>query len=91
MVVELERNRDVLWQQVDKRLRQRIRSTFRKQIELRDDNSLEGIKRLYSLLQFSYGRARVPQRSMAYRVVWEFGHVLLKVELKSGGTSATGY
>lgn len=59
-IVNLDMPRDALWQRVDKNLRQKIRATLRKGIELRDDNSPAGIERLYRLLRFSYGRARVP-------------------------------
>ena len=41
-------------------MRQKIRSTLRKGVELRDDTSPEGVERLYQLLQSSYSRARVP-------------------------------
>ena len=59
-IVNLDAPIDVLWQRVHKNLRQKIRASLRKGIELRDDNSQAGIERLYRLLQFSYGRARVP-------------------------------
>lgn len=59
-IVELDSDIDVLWQNLHKRLRQKIRSTFRKQIEIRDDQSPEGIERLYRLLQTSFARAKVP-------------------------------
>lgn len=59
-IVNLDAPIDALWQRVNKNLRQKIRATLRKGIELRDDNSPAGIERLYRLLQFSYGRARVP-------------------------------
>lgn len=59
-IVQLDTSIDALWQRVNKNLRQKIRATQRKGIELRDDNSPDGIERLYRLLQFSYGRARVP-------------------------------
>jgi serine/alanine adding enzyme len=59
-IVELDTSVEELWSRVNKNLRQKIRGTFRKEIELRDDNSVAGVERLYRLLQSSYGRARVP-------------------------------
>jgi serine/alanine adding enzyme len=59
-VVDLQGSHDELWKRLNKNLRQKIRSTLRRQVELRDDNTLEGVGRLYTLLQASYGRARVP-------------------------------
>ncbi len=59
-VVPLRIDPQELWLNVNKRMRQKIRSTLRKEVVLRDDNSLEGIGRLYALLQSSYRRARVP-------------------------------
>ena len=44
----------------NKNLRQKIRATLRRDVELRDDNTPAGVDRLYKLLQTSYGRARVP-------------------------------
>ena len=59
-VVNLDCDRDTLWRSVHKRQRQKIRSTHRKGITIRDDNTEQGIERLYSLLQASYARAHVP-------------------------------
>lgn len=59
-VVELDSDVERLWRNVDKRMRQKINSTLRKNIEIRDDTSPEGIDRLYDLLKYSYGRASVP-------------------------------
>lgn len=59
-IVELDASSDELWGRLNKNLRQKIRGTLRRDVELRDDNSSEGVERLYKLLQSSYGRARVP-------------------------------
>ncbi len=59
-VVNLDKGLKLLWKSVHKRLRQKIRGTFRKGVTVRDDNTPEGIARLYKLLQASYGRAQVP-------------------------------
>lgn len=59
-VVDTQQTTETLWNNVNKRLRQKIRSTIRKGVVVRDDNTLEGVERLYELLSFSYGRARVP-------------------------------
>lgn len=59
-VVDLERSPDELWSGLNKNLRQKIRGTLRRQVELSDDNSLAGVARMYKLLQSSYRRARVP-------------------------------
>ena len=59
-VVQLDQTTEGLWSQVNKTMRQKIRATLRKGIELRDDTSPEGVERLYRLLQSSYSRARVP-------------------------------
>jgi len=59
-VVDTCEETETLWSGVDKRLRQKIRSSIRKGVVVRDDNSVEGIERLHELLRYSYGRARVP-------------------------------
>ncbi len=59
-VVQLDKDVDQKWARVNKNLRQKIRGTLRKGVELRDDTSPEGVERLYRLLQSSYSRARVP-------------------------------
>ncbi len=59
-VVELDATHPVLWGRLNKNLRQKIRATLRRDVELRDDNTPAGVDRLYKLLQTSYGRARVP-------------------------------
>lgn len=59
-IVELAAPREELWGRLNKNLRQKIRSTLRRGVELRDDNTVAGVERLYKLLQISYGRARVP-------------------------------
>ena len=59
-VVDTEQDTETLWKKLNKRLRQKIRSTLSKGVVVRDDNSLEGVRRLYQMLQESYGRARVP-------------------------------
>ena len=59
-VVNLRGDVDHLWKSLDKRLRQKIRGSFRKGIVVRDDNTTAGIDRLYSLLQASYRRAKIP-------------------------------
>ena len=59
-VVTLRPDVDGLWKNLDKRLRQKIRGSFRKGIVVRDDNTPDGIARLYGLLQASYRRARIP-------------------------------
>ena len=59
-IVEFDASTDKLFGRINKNMRQKIRSTLRKDIELRDDNSVAGVGRLYRLLQSSYGRARVP-------------------------------
>ncbi len=59
-VIDLRCGADELWKSLDKRLRQKIRGSFRKGVVLRDDNTPEGIARLYGLLQASYRRARIP-------------------------------
>lgn len=59
-VVDLKTDSDLLWKKVHRRMRQKIRSSHRKGVVVRDDNSSEGIDRFYSLLQSSYARARVP-------------------------------
>ena len=59
-VVDIKQDEETLWGNVNKRMRQKIRSTHCKGVVLRDDNSPEGVRRLYRLLQVSYGRARVP-------------------------------
>lgn len=59
-IVPLDAPSDVLWERLNKKLRQKIRGTWRSGIEVRDDTSQAGVERLYKLLQASYGRARVP-------------------------------
>ena len=59
-IVELDASADELFSRVNKNMRQKIRGTLRKGVELRDDNCVTGVGRLYQLLQSSYGRARVP-------------------------------
>jgi hypothetical protein len=59
-VIELHNDADLLWKKVHKRMRQKIRSTFRRGLVVRDDNTPEGVQRLYRLLRASYGRARIP-------------------------------
>ncbi len=59
-VVDLQQGREQLWKSLHKRMRQKIRSTLRRGIVLRDDNTREGVTRLYSLLQASYGKAHIP-------------------------------
>lgn len=59
-IVELDTSSDELFSRINKSLRQKIRSTLRKGVELRDDNCVAGVGRLYRLLQSSYGLARVP-------------------------------
>ncbi|MCA9127426.1 MAG: GNAT family N-acetyltransferase [Planctomycetales bacterium] len=58
--VDLRQSPEELWSKVAKRMRQKIRSTQRRGIEIIDDNNLDGVKRLYQLLLFSYGKAAVP-------------------------------
>ena len=59
-IIELPDDIDALWKKLNKRMRQKIRSTRRKGVEVRDDRSPEGVQRLYHMLQASYARARVP-------------------------------
>lgn len=59
-VVDLQPGREVLWSRLKKNLRQKIRSSHRKGVVIRDDNTPEGIERLYGMLQASYRRARIP-------------------------------
>lgn len=59
-VIKLQDDVDLLWKKLHKRLRQKLRSTRRKGVVVRDDTSPEGLQRLYPMLQASYGRARVP-------------------------------
>lgn len=59
-VVDTTKSREVLWSNLNKRLRQKIRGSFRRGVVVRDDATLEGIERLYPLLRYSYGRAKVP-------------------------------
>lgn len=59
-VIDLRQSEQELWSKLNKRLRQKIRATFRRNVEIRDDNSLEGVERLYEMLRLSYGRAQVP-------------------------------
>lgn len=59
-LVDLRFDSDVLWSNLHKKLRQQVRSAARKGVEIRDDETPEGIERLYGLLQASYRRARIP-------------------------------
>lgn len=59
-VVDTREQTETLWNGVNKRLRQKIRSSVRKGVVVRDDNSVDGIERLHELLRYSYGRSRVP-------------------------------
>ena len=59
-IINVQNDVDLLWGSMHKRLRQKIRSTLRKGVEIQDDNSPEGVQRLYRLLQASYRRARIP-------------------------------
>ena len=59
-VVDTSKDTETLWKKVNKRLRQKIRSTIRRGVVVRDDETVEGIERLYELLRVSYGRAKVP-------------------------------
>ncbi len=59
-LVDLQKPVEELWSQLNKRLRQRIRATFRAKLEIRDDNSRDGVDRLYKVLQYSFSRAKVP-------------------------------
>ncbi|WP_153557021.1 lipid II:glycine glycyltransferase FemX [Roseimaritima sediminicola] len=58
--MDLGAGEDALWHGMHKRVRQKIRATFRKGVRLQDDRSEAGLQRLYGLLRHSYGRARVP-------------------------------
>lgn len=59
-LVGLQSDHDPLWKKLNKRMRQKIRGTQRKQVVVRDDNTPAGVRRLYQLLQVSYGLAKVP-------------------------------
>ena len=59
-LVDLQSDADVLWKNLQKKLRQQVRAAARKGVEVRDDNTLEGIDRLYNLLQETYSRAQIP-------------------------------
>ena len=59
-LIDTRRSRDELWNNIRPRLRQKIRSSRRKGVEVRTDTSLEGVKRLHRMLRYSYARARVP-------------------------------
>jgi len=59
-VVDLNKSKDQLWRNVKKNMRQKINCTAKNGIVVRDDNSLDGVSRLYQLLAYSYGRSRVP-------------------------------
>jgi CelD/BcsL family acetyltransferase involved in cellulose biosynthesis len=59
-LVDVRYSEEELWKRVDKKMRQKIKSSFRKGIVVGDDNSSEGVKRLHDLLQHSYARAGVP-------------------------------
>jgi hypothetical protein len=59
-VVDLDNGRDVLWSRLKKNLRQKIRSSHRKGVVIRDDNPPEGIDRLYRMLQASFQHAKIP-------------------------------
>ena len=59
-VIDLAPGVDSLWKGLNKKLRQKIRSTHRKGLVIRDDNTIAGIHRLYELLRASYHRARIP-------------------------------
>jgi serine/alanine adding enzyme len=58
--VDLSRSEEELWKSVDKGMRQKINSSFRKGVEIVDDESPAGVARMYTLLEESYRRARVP-------------------------------
>ena len=76
--IDLRASSEVLWRNVKKSMRQKINSTARKGISLRDDNSMEGVGRLYELLQCSYSRARVP---LAHRSLFESAITILPPEM----------
>ena len=59
-VVDTTQDTETLWSKVNKKMQKKIRSTLSRGIVLRDDNSREGVGRLYQLLQESYGHAHVP-------------------------------
>jgi serine/alanine adding enzyme len=59
-VVDLNKPKEQVWRDIKKSMRQKINCTAKHGVVVRDDNSLEGIARLYQLLKFSYGRSRVP-------------------------------
>jgi serine/alanine adding enzyme len=59
-VVDTSKDTETLWNNVNKRMRQKIRGTARKGVVVRDDTTIEGVERLYQLLRASYGRAKVP-------------------------------
>ena len=63
-VVRLDQGKDTIWSGINKRLRQKLRSSWRKGVEVIDDTSPDGVQSLYKLLTESYARARVPLASI---------------------------
>jgi len=59
-IVDLNQSKEQLWRNVKKNMRQKINCTSKNGIVVRDDNSLDGISRLYKLLAYSYGRSKIP-------------------------------
>ena len=59
-VVDLDRDRDQLWNSIGKQTRAKIRRSHRRGMTIEHDTSVAGVHRIYPLLRASYARSRVP-------------------------------